>query len=143
MVKALMEGSVSADNYKRYLLVAIKLPIYVANDGTVAYLIKVSDLENGASNGLPSDSSLILSVQSWNSEFHMKQKQIFELWDICHISIVYRSQFYHLFRGDPGDAIYVEVELRRLTWLRTHNSTLGFKGSILSREEHGASPGLR
>jgi centromeric protein E len=113
------------------------------NNDTYAYLMKVCDLEHGASNGLPSDSPLILSVQSWKSEFQRKQKQIFELWDTCHISVVHRSQFYHLFRGDPGDAIYVEVELRRLTWIRSQNSSVESKGHIFSREEHVASPGVR
>ncbi|MCI45428.1 kinesin-like protein NACK1-like, partial [Trifolium medium] len=30
------------------------------------------------------------------------------------------TQFYLLFKGDPADQIYMEVELRRLTWLQQH-----------------------
>ena len=107
--------------------------------------MKISELEKGANNGLHSaDVELVLSPQSWKSDFHTKLKQIFELWDVCNISIMYRSHFYLLFRGDPSDAIYVEVELKRLIWLRSHTAKREPKGSTFcTREEHVACPGLR
>ncbi|KAJ8753665.1 hypothetical protein K2173_026341 [Erythroxylum novogranatense] len=62
---------------------------------------------------------------SWQLIFKEQRQQIIELWDVCYVSIIHRTQFYLLFRGDPADQIYMEVELRRLTWLQQHLSELG------------------
>ncbi|XP_052202070.1 kinesin-like protein KIN-7E isoform X2 [Diospyros lotus] len=55
---------------------------------------------------------------SWPLEFERKQKAILELWQSCNISLVHRTYFFLLFKGDPADSIYVEVELRRLFFLK-------------------------
>ncbi|KAI5055753.1 hypothetical protein GOP47_0029274 [Adiantum capillus-veneris] len=89
----------------------------------------------------PVNLALPSSPNRWESEFHLKRKQIFELWDTCHVSLLHRSQFYLLFRGDPADAMYVEVELRRLMWLRTHHKKPNSRSGLL-RDEQMASPGL-
>ncbi|GAB4853690.1 Kinesin-like protein nack2 [Ancistrocladus abbreviatus] len=65
------------------------------------------------------------SPLSWQSNFEDQRKQIVMLWHLCHVSLIHRTQFYLLFRGDPTDQIYMEVELRRLTWLEQHLSDLG------------------
>ncbi|VFQ87186.1 unnamed protein product [Cuscuta campestris] len=65
------------------------------------------------------------SSASWHIIFREQQQQIIELWDVCYVSIIHRSQFYLLFKGDPTDQIYMEVELRRLTWLQQHLAELG------------------
>ncbi|MCD9641982.1 hypothetical protein HAX54_028545 [Datura stramonium] len=57
------------------------------------------------------------SLRSWPSEFKMLQKEIIELWNVCNISLVHRTYFFLLFQGDPKDAVYMEVEIRRLTFL--------------------------
>ncbi|KAG7944663.1 hypothetical protein I3843_15G114100 [Carya illinoinensis] len=62
---------------------------------------------------------------SWQVTFREQRQQIIELWDVCHVSIIHRTQFYLLFKGDPADQIYMEVELRRLTWLQQHLAELG------------------
>ncbi|KAF5734005.1 kinesin-like protein NACK1 [Tripterygium wilfordii] len=62
---------------------------------------------------------------SWQITFKEQRQQIIELWDICYVSIIHRTQFYLLFKGDPADQIYMEVELRRLTWLEQHLAELG------------------
>lgn len=54
----------------------------------------------------------------WPLEFERLRIQIIELWQSCNISLVHRTYFFLLFRGDPMDSIYMEVELRRLTFLR-------------------------
>lgn len=54
----------------------------------------------------------------WSSEFKRLQKQIIGLWDACHVSLVHRTYFFLLFKGDPSDSIYMEVELRRLFYLK-------------------------
>ncbi|KAE9467090.1 hypothetical protein C3L33_01003, partial [Rhododendron williamsianum] len=65
------------------------------------------------------------SPAAWNVIFREQRQQIIELWDVCHVSIIHRTQFYLLFKGDPADQIYMEVELRRLTWLQQHLAELG------------------
>lgn len=65
------------------------------------------------------------SPAPWHLVFREQRQQIIELWDICHVSIIHRTQFYLLFKGDPADQIYMEVELRRLTWLQQHLTEMG------------------
>ncbi|XP_073115420.1 kinesin-like protein KIN-7A [Elaeis guineensis] len=65
------------------------------------------------------------STDAWDSVFKEQMQQIIQLWDVCHVSIIHRSQFYLLFRGDQADQIYIEVELRRLTWLQQHFAEVG------------------
>ncbi|XP_019085463.1 PREDICTED: kinesin-like protein KIN-7B [Camelina sativa] len=65
------------------------------------------------------------SQMDWPLCFEEQRKQIIMLWHLCHISIIHRTQFYMLFKGDPADQIYMEVELRRLTWLEQHLAELG------------------
>ncbi|GAB4845247.1 Kinesin-like protein nack1 [Ancistrocladus abbreviatus] len=64
-------------------------------------------------------------VVPWSVAFREQRQQIIELWDVCHVSLIHRTQFYLLFKGDPADQIYMEVELRRLTWLQQHLAELG------------------
>lgn len=54
----------------------------------------------------------------WLSHFKNLQKEIVKLWKECNVSLVHRSYFFLLFKGDPTDSIYLEVELRRLSFLR-------------------------
>nr|XP_023884430.1 kinesin-like protein KIN-7G isoform X2 [Quercus suber] len=59
------------------------------------------------------------SPSRWFSEFRRLQKEIIELWNACNISLVHRTYFFLLlFKGDPADSIYMEVELRRLSFLK-------------------------
>lgn len=71
----------------------------------------------------------------WHLMFESQRKQIIMLWHLCHISIVRRTQFFLLFKGDPADQIYLEVELRRLTWLEQHLSELGNASPALLGDE--------
>ncbi|XP_054777644.1 kinesin-like protein KIN-7E isoform X2 [Prosopis cineraria] len=54
----------------------------------------------------------------WPLQFKRQQKEILELWQACSVSLIHRTYFFLLFRGDPTDSIYVEVELRRLSFLK-------------------------
>ncbi|GMP33009.1 hypothetical protein CsSME_00006518 [Camellia sinensis var. sinensis] len=65
------------------------------------------------------------SPAPWHVTFREQRQQIIELWDVCHVSIIHRTQFYLLFKGDQADQIYMEVELRRLSWLQQHLAELG------------------
>ncbi|KAG7533084.1 Kinesin motor domain [Arabidopsis thaliana x Arabidopsis arenosa] len=62
-----------------------------------------------ASNGRYSSNS---------SDFERQQRQIIELWAVCNVPLVHRTYFFLLFKGDPSDYVYMEVELRRLSFLR-------------------------
>lgn len=58
------------------------------------------------------------SPSNWPSEFKRLQREIIELWHTCNVSLVHRTHFFLLFNGDPADSIYMEVELRRLSFLK-------------------------
>lgn len=58
------------------------------------------------------------SALDWSQQFEKLQKAIIELWQTCNVSLVHRTYFFLLFKGDPSDSIYLEVELRRLTFLK-------------------------
>ncbi|KAL6524754.1 hypothetical protein OROMI_030347 [Orobanche minor] len=58
------------------------------------------------------------SASDWLAEFEKQKAKIVELWDACHIPLIHRTYFYLLFKGDPSDAVYMEVELRRLSFLK-------------------------
>ena len=60
-----------------------------------------------------------ISPSKWPSEFKRLQKDIIELWHTCYVSLVHRTYFFLLFKGgDPADSIYMEVEFRRLSFLK-------------------------
>ncbi|CAM0876219.1 unnamed protein product [Alopecurus aequalis] len=63
--------------------------------------------------------------ESWERLFKEQMQHIIQLWDVCHVSIIHRTQFYRLFRGDTADQIYIEVEVRRLLWLQQHLAEVG------------------
>ncbi|XP_023755234.1 kinesin-like protein KIN-7E [Lactuca sativa] len=54
----------------------------------------------------------------WPQQFARQQKSILELWQSCNVSLIHRTYFFLLFRGDPMDSIYMEVEVRRLSFLK-------------------------
>ena len=54
----------------------------------------------------------------WSSEFKRLQREIIELWHSCNVSLVHRTYFFLLFKGEQSDSIYMEVELRRLSYLK-------------------------
>ncbi|KAF6169462.1 hypothetical protein GIB67_004743, partial [Kingdonia uniflora] len=61
---------------------------------------------------------LLDSPSSWLLKFKRQQRQIIDLWDTCKVSLIHRMYFFLLFEGDPTDRIYLEVELRRLPFLK-------------------------
>ncbi|XP_074313279.1 kinesin-like protein KIN-7E [Silene latifolia] len=58
------------------------------------------------------------SALDWILQFDKLQKDIIELWQTCNVPLVHRTYFFLLFNGDRSDSIYLEVELRRLTFLK-------------------------
>ena len=59
-----------------------------------------------------------VGLRNWPTEFKRLQKEIIELWEACSVSLAHRTYFYLLFQGDPTDAIYMEVEMRRMIFLK-------------------------
>lgn len=57
-------------------------------------------------------------LTSWPVEFKRLQREIIELWHFCNVSLVHRTYFFLLFQGDPSDAIYLQVEIRRMKFLK-------------------------
>ncbi|KAE8715667.1 Detected protein of unknown function [Hibiscus syriacus] len=58
------------------------------------------------------------SSSAWPSEFNRLQRERIELWRDCNVSLVHRTYFFPLFKGDPKDYIYMEVEHRRLSFMK-------------------------
>ncbi|WCJ32578.1 Kinesin-like protein KIN-7H [Euphorbia peplus] len=66
----------------------------------------------------PMEVDLETSSSNWPVEFKRLQQQIIELWQACSVSLIHRTYFFLLFNGDPSDSFYMEVEVRKLTFLR-------------------------
>ncbi|XP_042025210.1 kinesin-like protein KIN-7H isoform X2 [Salvia splendens] len=58
-------------------------------------------------------------LSNWPVEFRRLQQEIVELWHACNVSLIHRSYFFTLFQGgDASDAVYMEVEVRRMKFLK-------------------------
>lgn len=68
--------------------------------------------------GLDPMNDILDSPLSWSLVFQRQRKEIIELWQTCNVSLVHRTYFFLLFNGEPTDNIYMEVELRRLSFLK-------------------------
>jgi centromeric protein E len=75
--------------------------------------------ENQVQVSTDSSLSTFESPSRWPFDFSKKQREIIELWHDCHISIVHRTYFFLLFNGDHTDHIYMEVEHRRLSFIKS------------------------
>lgn len=100
---------------------------------------QVLELEANEASSTDEMDAVEQSPLSWQLMFEDQRKQIIMLWHLCHVSIIHRTQFYLLFRGDPSDQIYMEVELRRLTWLEQHLAELGNASPALLGDEPAGS----
>ncbi|CAE6074840.1 unnamed protein product [Arabidopsis arenosa] len=96
---------------------------------------QVLELEANETGAASESDATDESQMDWPLCFEEQRKQIIMLWHLCHISIIHRTQFYMLFKGDPADQIYMEVELRRLTWLEQHLAELGNASPALLGDE--------
>ncbi|GFP82130.1 kinesin-like protein nack2 [Phtheirospermum japonicum] len=100
---------------------------------------QVLKLEGDANEATSEDDAEIIVAQSpmtWNVVFEDQRKEIIMLWHVCHVSIVRRTQFYLLFRGDPCDQIYMEVEINSIKALKQEREYLAKRvSSKLTAEE--------
>lgn len=100
-------------------------------------------LEEANEGGVATTENIDPSPEPWHLTFEEERKEIIMLWHLCHVSIIHRTQFYMLFKGDPNDRIYLEVELRRLTWLERQLSDLGNASPALLGDEPAGSVSAR
>lgn len=100
-------------------------------------LVKEAELEHDKPAKCVKDVGLdpieddLKSLPSWPSEFKILQKNCC----VCNISLVHRTYFFPLFQGDAKDAVYLEVEIRRLTFLKeiySHGEKTVVNGRTLS-----------
>ncbi|KAH7523548.1 hypothetical protein FEM48_Zijuj06G0023600 [Ziziphus jujuba var. spinosa] len=82
---------------------------------------KVSDrkLNRGKTKVASSEVQCSLKPKSnWPFEFEIRRREIIKLWNACNVPLVHRTYFFLLYKGDPSDAVYLEVEVRRLAVLK-------------------------
>ncbi|XP_042386129.1 kinesin-like protein KIN-7C [Zingiber officinale] len=79
----------------------------------------------------------------WPREFEKHQREIIELWHECNVSLVHRTCFYMLFTGDPTDSIYMEVESRRLSFLKSTLSRKNIDKASTAGQSSTSPPSLR
>ncbi|KAJ8772560.1 hypothetical protein K2173_027737 [Erythroxylum novogranatense] len=73
----------------------------------------------------------------WPQRFEKYRKKIIELWVRCNVPLVHRSYFFLTFKGDESDSVYMEVELRRLFFLKdmvAKGTTAMIDGHVISSE---------
>ncbi|XP_019177469.1 PREDICTED: kinesin-like protein KIN-7F isoform X3 [Ipomoea nil] len=110
------------------------------------FAVAVKQTERGADKpkksvkdvGLDPIEDELRSLTNWPSEFKRLRKEIIELWHVCNVSLVHRTYFFLLFQGDSSDSIYMEVELRRLSFLKdayVRGQKTVLNGRILSIEQ--------
>ncbi|XP_076960313.1 kinesin-like protein KIN-7F [Bidens hawaiensis] len=56
--------------------------------------------------------------KQWSVVFEDQRRQIIELWHECNIPLLHRTYFFLLVKGYPSDSVYIEIELRRLSFLK-------------------------
>ncbi|XP_014520943.1 kinesin-like protein KIN-7E [Vigna radiata var. radiata] len=79
-------------------------------------IISAQDVKDVGLDPMEADDREIHS--DWPSKFKRLQREIIEFWGACNVSLVHRTYFFLLFKGDQTDSFYMEVELRRLSYLK-------------------------
>ncbi|KAG8660007.1 hypothetical protein MANES_02G101900v8 [Manihot esculenta] len=124
-------GSATVDDYQLHSIetsIDWKSTSISKSDAGTKYLIDQSEQETKSeaidsiksvkSVGLDPIQDDLESAVKWASEFKRLQQEIIELWHACCVSLVHRTYFFLLFKGDPKDSFYMEVELRKLSFLK-------------------------
>lgn len=64
----------------------------------------------------------ITPYKDWSMVFEKQRGDIIKLWDECNTPLIHRTYFFLLFKGEQSDSVYMEVELRRLAFLKNTSS---------------------
>ncbi|XP_019464487.1 PREDICTED: kinesin-like protein NACK2 [Lupinus angustifolius] len=135
-----MFKNAAEENIRSFRVYITELKELVAKLHYQKQLLVCQVLELEANKSVNEETDIVdRSPLSWHIMFEQQRKQIIMLWHLCHISLVHRTQFYLLLRGDPSDQMYMEVELRRLTWLEQHLAELGNASPALLGDEPASS----
>ncbi|KAI3461965.1 hypothetical protein Pfo_018628 [Paulownia fortunei] len=92
--------------------------VTIKPENEIARKVNESPKKNVKDVGLDPIEDECRGLTSWPVEFKRLQREIIELWHACNVSLVHRTYFFLLFQGDPSDAIYLEVEMRRMKFLK-------------------------
>ncbi|XP_057419244.1 kinesin-like protein KIN-7B isoform X2 [Lotus japonicus] len=135
-----MFKNAAEENFRSFRIYITELKELVAKLHYQKQLLVCQVLELEASKSLDEETNTTdPSPLPWHILFEEQRKQIIMLWHLCHISLVHRTQFYLLLKGDPSDQVYMEVEIRRLTWLEQHLAELGNASPALLGDEPAGS----
>ncbi|KAL8217643.1 hypothetical protein R6Q57_021016 [Mikania cordata] len=66
----------------------------------------------------PKANEFIEPEEDWFMAFEKQRREIIKLWHECNTPLIHRTYFFLLFKGDKSDSVYMEVELRRLSFLK-------------------------
>ncbi|KAF2586355.1 hypothetical protein F2Q70_00035001 [Brassica cretica] len=80
--------------------------------------LKQMAMQHHSRHGSETEAEKTKPERDTKAEFERQQSQIIELWGVCNVPLVHRTYFFLLFKGDPSDFVYMEVELRRLSFLK-------------------------
>ncbi|KAL2537709.1 ATP binding microtubule motor family protein [Forsythia ovata] len=80
--------------------------------------IELKSRENVKDVGIDPMHDSLGAPSDWPLKFERLQRSIIELWNTCIVPLVHRTYFFLLFKGDLIDSIYMEVEHRRLSFLK-------------------------
>ncbi|XP_054818362.1 kinesin-like protein KIN-7C [Prosopis cineraria] len=72
------------------------------------------------------------------SKFERQQRYMVELWDACNVPLVHRSYYFLLIVGELWDPMYLDIELRRLSFLKEKFST----GAPMIEDSQNLTPDL-
>ncbi|KAD1462626.1 hypothetical protein E3N88_42796 [Mikania micrantha] len=67
---------------------------------------------------VPKANEFIEPEENWFMAFEKQRREIIKLWHECNTPLIHRTYFFLLFKGDKSDSVYMEVELRRLSFLK-------------------------
>uniref|UniRef100_A0A7N0V313 Kinesin-like protein n=1 Tax=Kalanchoe fedtschenkoi TaxID=63787 RepID=A0A7N0V313_KALFE len=84
----------------------------------VLQLETMTDTSDNSSDCQGAMTDVSVSSDDWPLRFERLRKEIIELWQSCNVPLLHRTYFFLLFEGDPSDAIYMQVELRGLKYLK-------------------------
>ncbi|XP_076909195.1 kinesin-like protein KIN-7E isoform X2 [Bidens hawaiensis] len=107
-------GNNSNDNEPEKKILIEEEPTEAQNDKQVDHDTQIKSVKSVGLDPIVNS----FRATSWRSEFKRLQKEIIQFWHECNVSLVHRTYFFLLFNGDPADSIYLEVERRRLAFVK-------------------------
>ncbi|KAF5758297.1 putative plus-end-directed kinesin ATPase [Helianthus annuus] len=109
-------------------------PVTSLDEKEIEQKIRSSDVSNEPDKKTePEANEPIDPEKDWSMVFEKQRREIIKLWNECNTPLIHRTYFFLLFKGDRSDSVYMEVELRRLSFLKNTPSR-ATSARALSRE---------